>query len=158
MNTDDIMRHHLGNISRQVGHDVSKRYSYIVNQDDLTNAWLQMHNDLGYPLMMDSKYHRAIVYNKQGLEKQIAQMVNDCIIADIKELERMVAEDIGNDIESMLNGLVQSANGTITLGKASSRSGGSATNKFASALAKGLVKGVSKIIDDMTNPKDDRGR
>ena len=25
-------------------------------------------------------------------------------------------------------------------------------------VAKGLVKGVSKIIDDMTNPKDDRRR
>ena len=158
MNYNSALQRHLGNISRQVGHDVSKRYSYIVSQDDLTNAWLQMHNDLGYPLMMDSKYHRAIVYNKQGLEKQIAQMVNDCIIANIKELESMVAEDIGKDIESMLNGLVQAANGTVTLGKTSSRSGGSATNKFASALAKGLVKGVSKIIDDMTNPKDDRRR
>ena len=156
MNTEDIMRHHLGNISRQVGHDVSKRYSYIVNQDDLTNAWLQMHNDLGYPLMMDSKYRRAIVMNKQGLEKKIAEMVNECIIANIKELENMVAEDIGNDIESMLNGLVQSANGAITLGKTSNRSGGSATNRFASALAKGLVKGVGKIIDDITNPKEDR--
>ena len=68
----------------------------------------------------------------------------------------MVAEDIGNDIESMLNGLVQSANGTITLGKTSNRSGGSATYRFASALAKGLVKGVGKIIDDITNPKEDR--
>lgn len=158
MDYNSATQRHLGNISRQVGHDVSKRYSYIVSQDDLTNAWLQMHNDLGYPLMMDSKYHRAIVYNKQGLEKQIAQMVNDCIIANIKELESMVAEDIGKDIESMLNGLVQAANGTVTLGKTSSRSGGSAINRFTSALVKGLVKGVGKIIDDMTNTKDDRRR
>lgn len=158
MDYNSAIQRHLGNISRQVGHDISKRYSYIVSQDDLTNAWLQMHNDLGYPLMMDSKYHRAIVYNKQGLEKQIAQMVNDCIIANIKELESMVAEDIGKDIESMLNGLVQAANGTVTLGKTSSRSGGSAINRFTSALVKGLVKGVGKIIDDMTNPKYDRRR
>ena len=158
MNYQSSMQRHLGNISRQVGHDVSNKYSYIVSQDDLTNAYLQMRNDLGYPLMMDSKYHRAIVYNKQGLEKKIAEMVNGCIIANIKELENMVAEDIGNDIESMLNGLVQSANGTITLGKGSSRSGGSATKRFASALAKGLVKGVENIIDDITNPKDDRRR
>ncbi|MCI6665560.1 MAG: hypothetical protein MSE26_04645 [Lachnospiraceae bacterium] len=158
MDYNSAIQRHLGNISRQVGHDISKRYSYIVSQDDLTNAWLQMHNDLGYPLMMDSKYHRAIVYNKQGLEKQIAQMVNDCIIANIKELESMVAEDIGKDIESMLNGLVKAANGTVTLGKTSSRSGGSAINRFTSALVKGLVKGVGKIIDDMTNPKDDRRR
>ena len=26
-------------------------------------------NELGYPLMMDSKYRRAIVYNKKGLEQ-----------------------------------------------------------------------------------------
>ena len=104
MDYNSALQRHLGNISRQVGHDVSKRYSYIVSQDDLTNAWLQMHNDLGYPLMMDSKYRRAIVMNKQGLEKKIAEMVNECIIANIKELENMVAEDIGNDIESMLNG------------------------------------------------------
>lgn len=150
MDYESAMQRHLGNISRQVGHDVSNRYSYIVSQDDLTNAYLQARNDLGYPLMMDSKYRRAIVYNKKGLEKKIAEMVNDCIIANIKELERMVAEDIGNDIESMLNGLVQTSNGTVTLGKGSSRSG-SGTVRFASALTKGLVKGVGKIIDDMTN-------
>ena len=71
MDYNSALQRHLGNISRQVGHDVSKRYSYIVSQDDLTNAWLQMNNDLGYPLMMDSKYRRAIVMNKQGLEKKI---------------------------------------------------------------------------------------
>lgn len=155
MDYQRVMQTHLGNISRQVGHDVSKRYSYIVNQDDLTNAWLQMHNDLGYPLMVDSKYRRFMIYNKQGLEKQIAQMVNECIIDNIKELESMVAEDFGNDIESMLNGITQVANGTVVLGKAQGKSGNS-TNRFAKALAKGLVKGVEKIIDNTTSPNDNR--
>lgn len=58
------MQHHMRNISRQVGRDVSRRYNYIVTNDELTNAYLKMRNDLGYPLMMDSKYRRAIVYNK----------------------------------------------------------------------------------------------
>lgn len=153
MNYQNAMQNHLGNISRQVGHDVSNRYSYVISEDDLTNAWLQMHNDLGYPLMMDSKYRRAIIYNKQGLERQITQMVNNCIIANMKELERMVIEDIGKDLESMLNGITQAANGTITLGKPQSKSG-NATNRFADALAKGLAKGVGKIIDDMTKIND----
>lgn len=156
MDYQNIMQRHLGNMSRQVGYDVSNKYNYIINQSDLVNSYLQMRNDLKYPLMMDSKYRRAIIYNKQGLEKKITDMVNECIIANIKELEKMIEEDIGNDIESMLNGLVQAANGTVTLGKPNNKSGSSATNRFANALAKGLVKGVGKIIDDMTNPKDDR--
>lgn len=157
MDNQGAMKKHLGNISRQVGHDVSNKYSYIVSQDDLINAYLQMRNDLGYPLMMDSKYRRAIVYNKQGLEKKIAEMVNECIIDNIKELEGMIIEDVGNDIEGMFNGLIQAADGTIRIGKAS-KSGGSAIKRFASVIAKGLVKGVGKIVDDMTNPKDDRRR
>lgn len=158
MNTNEIMQKHLGNLSRLTGHDVSHKYSYIINQDDLTNAYLQMRNDLGYPLMIDSKYRRAIVYNKQGIERKIAEMINECIIANIKELESMMIEDVSKDIENMLNGITQSSHGVITLGKVNNKGCKSATNRFASALAKGLVKGVSKIIDDMTNPKDDRSR
>ena len=37
MDYNSALQRHLGNISRQVGHDVYKRYSYIVSQDDLTN-------------------------------------------------------------------------------------------------------------------------
>ena len=158
MDYQSAMQRHLGNISRQIGHDVSNKYSYIINQDDLTNAYLQMRNDLGYPLMIDSKYRRAIVYNKQGLEKKIGEMINECIIANIKDLEKMVVEDISNDLESMLNGLVQAANGTINLGKISNRSGGSATNKFISALTKGIFKGVNEIMDDMINSENGKKR
>lgn len=64
MNIKEMQKRHLGNISRQVGHDVSKKYSYIVNQDELTNAYFQMREELNYPLMMESRYRRAIVYNK----------------------------------------------------------------------------------------------
>ena len=76
------MQRHMNNLGRLVGHNIgsgANKYQYILNSDDLTNAYLQMRNDLGYPLMVDSKYRRAIVYNKQGLEKRIQQMINDTI-------------------------------------------------------------------------------
>lgn len=148
--TNNYMKHHMNNLGRLVGHDVSNRYSYIVSQNDLVNAYVQMKDELGYPLMMDSKYRRAIVYNKKGLEKQIRQSINDTIINNIHLLERMVVEDI----VAMLNGIVQSANGTIVLGKGGVSK--SATNLFVDAMVKGVVKGVGSIIEDMTNPKDDR--
>lgn len=150
MDYQNIMQRHLGNISRGIGHDVSNRYSYIISQNDLTNAYLQMKNDLGYPLMMDSKYRRAIVYNKEGLEKEISKMIDGCILANIKELEKMIVEDISNDVETMLNGITQAQNGRVLMGKSNSKNA-SFTNIFAKSLAKGLVKGVGKMIDDIVN-------
>ena len=157
MDSNNAMKHHLGNISRQVGHDVTNRYSYIVSNDDLVNAYLKMRHELQYPLMVDSRNRRAIVYNKKGLEKQIQKLINECIVANIKELEKMVVDDILNEISNGLNGLTQTANGKIVIGK-SNKSGSSATSMFASAMAKGLVMGVGKIIDDITNPKYEKNR
>lgn len=152
---NDTMQRHLGNISRQVGHDVSNRYSYIVSSDDLTNAYLQMRDELGYPLMVDSRNRRAIVYNKKGLEKQIENMINECIISNIAMLEKMVVEDVVNNIAMQLNGLTQTASGRIVVGNNAKKS---SVDMFAKALAKGLVMGIGKLIDEITNPKTDRNR
>ena len=157
MDNKTAMKHHLGNISRRVGRDVTNRYNYIVSSDDLTNAYLKMRHELHYPLMMDSKYRRAIIYNKQGLEKKIQDMINECIIANILELDKMIADDIVNEIANGLSGLTQTANGKIVVGNRS-RSNSSMTSMFVKSLAKGLVKGVGKIIDDITNPKYDKNR
>lgn len=151
MDYEAIKKRHLSNLSRQVGHDVSGRYSYIVSQNDLINAYTQMRDELGYPLMMDSRKRRAIVYNKKGLEKQIQEKIINAIMENIQLLDRMIVEDITNQ----LNGLVQTANGTFTLGK-NSGVGKSTTNMFVNAMTKGLVKGVGSIIEDIVNPKDDR--
>ena len=153
MNYNIAMQRHLGNLSRLVGHDVSRKYNYIIDQDDLTNAYLQMRNDLGYPLMMDSKYRRAIVYNKEGLERRITETINDCIMSNIKNIEDMIAEDIGNDIVNMMNGLTQASNGTIILG---SKHSSSVIGKFTNILAKGLVKGIGNVIDDLIYPRDNK--
>ena len=144
------MNKHLGNISRAVGHDVTNKYSYIISSDDLTNAYVKMKDELGYPLMIDSKYRRAIVYNKKGLEKKIRETIDNCIIDNIMLLDRFVVEDI----VAQLNGIMQSANGKIMIGKNNVSS--NAKNLFSNALVKGLVNGVGKIIDDITNIEEER--
>ena len=144
------MNKHLGNISRAVGHDVTNKYSYIISSDDLTNAYVIMKDELGYPLMIDSKYRRAIVYNKKGLEKKIRETIDNCINDNIMLLDRFVVEDI----VAQLNGIMQSANGKIMIGKNNVSS--NAKNLFSNALVKGLVNGVGKIIDDITNIEEER--
>ena len=135
------MDRHIGNLSRAVGHDVSNRYSYIISQNDIYKAYNDMRDELDYPLVMDSKYRRAIVYNKKGLEKKINEVVNNTILNNIQLLDRMVVQDI----VTQLNSIKQTSNGTLAVSNT--------TNSFASmlgsALAKGIVKGVSGIIDDM---------
>ena len=145
------MNKHLGNISRAVGHDVTNKYSYIISSDDLTNAYVKMKDELGYPLMIDSKYRRAIVYNKKGLQKKIENVIDNCIINNISLLDRIVVEDI----VSQLNSITQSANGMLSVGKKNS-SNISAINMFANSMLKGVLKGVDNIIDDIINRKDER--
>ena len=145
----NAMNKHLGNISRAVGHDVTNKYSYIISSDDLTNAYVKMKDELGYPLMIDSKYRRAIVYNKKGLEKKIRETIDNCIIDNIMLLDRMVVEVI----VTQLNGITQSANGKIIMGKTSVSN--NTMNLFSNALVKGLVNGVGKIIDDITDIKEE---
>lgn len=147
----NAMNKHLGNISRAVGHDVTNKYSYVINSNDLTNAYVKMKDELGYPLMIDSKYRRAIVYNKKGLQKKIENVIDNCIINNISLLDRIVVEDI----VSQLNSITQSANGMLSVGKKNS-SNISAINMFANSMLKGVLKGVDNIIDDIINRKDER--
>ena len=147
----NAMNKHLGNISRAVGHDVTNKYSYVINSNDLTNAYVKMKDELGYPLMIDSKYRRAIVYNKKGLQKKIENVIDNCIINNISLLDRIVVEDI----VSQLNSITQSANGMLSVGKKNS-SNISAINMFANSMLKGVLKGVDNIIDDIINQKDER--
>ena len=106
---NNTTKRHLGNISRLVGHDVSNKYSYIISESDLINAWVKMHNDLGYPLMIDSKYRRSIVYNKQGLERQINNMIVECIKEATKDLTDIVVADI----ISQINSITQTTSGKV---------------------------------------------
>ncbi len=148
------IKRHLGNISRSVGHDISShRYSYIISESDLINAWLQMHNDLNYTLLTDSKYHRALVFNKPGLEKYIQENLIKQMEQNFNELSDIVTRDL----EMLLNNLIQTKNGTISITK-SNNSKHDTLNLWASAAAKGIVKGIADIMDDIMNYEDDKRR
>ena len=60
----------------------------------------------------------------------------------------MIVEDVVSSITMSINGIGKGSNGG-TLVK-----NNSATSMFASALAKGLVLSVGKLIDEITNPKE----
>lgn len=154
MGYKSAQQRHMNNLGRLVGHKVGSglsTYQYILNSDDLTNAYLQLHDELGYPLQIESRYRRAIVYNKKGLEKRIQDMINDTIEAAAKNLSDIVVADITNQ----LNNITMAANGKIVVG------GGKSFNlggMIGHALGKGLVDGFFTIIDEITDNDDYRRR
>lgn len=141
---------HFDNLSRVAGRDV-RRYSYVVSGDELTDAYIKMRNELGYPLMMDSKYRRAIVYNKKGLEKKIMDLVQKSIISNINEIEEVIANDVADDIIMQIEGLTQNGNGKLIKSRNSN-----SLNRFAKSLTKALFDGVNYIIDDILYGKDNK--
>lgn len=137
----------MGNISRLAGHDVSVRYSYAIDKNDIAKAFNQMRDELNYPLQVDSRNRRAIVYNKKGLEKKIQKMVDECIIYNVKLMEDMIINDVVNGINSQLNGIIQ-------MGTMNSKSNNSSVKIFSSAVTKGLINGLSGIVNDIINDND----
>ena len=150
-----VIERHISNIKRQVGNDGNGRYSFIVKHNDLIDNYLQMRDELGYPLMIDSRNRRAIVYNKKGLEKKIEQLVNKCITDNMKILENIVTEDIVNNVVNKLSAITLSANGKINI---NNKSKTNMSSMLGSAIGKGLVDGIGKIIDDMTDIESGRKR
>lgn len=152
---NNAMSRHISNMSKlSGGNGENARYNYIINTDDLITELGRMHNDLSYDLAIDSRYKRAIIYNKSGLEKAIYEAVNKCVIDALEEMGRSVANDVVNDIVYQMNGLIQLSNNTIVLGKGSASY--SSLERFAKMLVKGVVKEVGKIIDDTINGEDKR--
>lgn len=142
MNYRNTLKHHMGNIRRASGGKGGSRYEYMISKSDIGNAYMQMRDELGYPLMIDSKNRRAIVYNKKGIEKKIQQLIDDCILSNMKLIENMVTTDIVNEVNKQLNGITQ-------MGKTTTKS--SNVKLFTSAMTKGLINGISGIVDDMMN-------
>lgn len=148
---DEATKNYMNYKNKNSG-SASNRYHYILNESDLTSAWLKFHNDLGYPLMTDSKYRRAIIYNRQGLEKQIEKMIANVIETELKDLADIVVADI----TYQLNNLTQTASGQLV--KPNGLHTSSMGSLIGRALGKGLVNGFSKILDDMTDTDDRRYR
>ena len=137
MSVNTANKRHLGNISRLVGHNVNNKYDYIITGNDLINAWVQMHNDLGYPLKVDSKYRRTIVYNKQGFRKTDPR--NDKAMYR-KKTSKDIVGVIMADIVTEFNNITQTANGQFVTGGKGNKQG--ISSLFTSSLSKGLVNGV----------------
>lgn len=154
MDTKKAMQYHIGNLKRAVGNNSSGKYSYIVNNSELTNAYLQMRSELGYPLMVDSKYRRAIVYNKQGIENKIQELINQSIISNIKLLENIVAEDIVNAVMSQISSMSNAINNGYIMTKNTIKKSGNTLSIFANALAKSIIGGMGRVIDDIINYDD----
>lgn len=146
----DAMNRHMGNMSRLSGGDgMTARYSYAIDTEDMMHQLGRMHEDLLYDLAIDSRYKRAIVYNKKGLEKAIRECVNKCIAEALSELGYSVADNVVNEIVRQLNGIMQLQNGQIVV-KNNGRSN-SDIDRFANMLVKGLVRETGKIIEDMVD-------
>ena len=143
IDTDSAMKSHLGNISRMMGHDVGK-YQYILNSNELLKSYYESKHDLPYPLRKETKRDRYI-YNAEGLQKDIIDIVNNAIKEAEQELANMISDDIVNMVYDKLNGVVGTANAKT---KVTSK----ATSIFASALARGIMNGLTKVYDEMTDP------
>lgn len=153
MESKIITQRHLENLGHLVGHKVNggtSVYQYILSSDDLTNAYLKMRNELGYPLMIDSRYRRAIVYNKKGLENKIQDMINK----NMEKVANTMSDLIFKDITYQLNNIITTKNGEMLIGRGNSSSIG---NILGKTLGKGLVKGFFTILDEITD-KDDYNR
>lgn len=145
----------MNNIAKANGIEAmgNGKYRYIYNSDDLARSFCENRKDLSYPLLKESMRQRYLIANTEGLQKAIAEMCSETIAEASEEMTRLVSDDIVNSVTYQLNNLVQMPNGTFVskgLIKSSKKS------LFADALAKGLVKGVGNVIDDMINPKDNK--
>lgn len=150
---ENVMKRHLNNISRQVGHPVT-RYEYILSQNDLTNAWVQAHADLGYPLKKESYRDRYLIYNKKGLEAEINKIITALIVDNEKILINLIREDTTETVQDILNN-INVINNQLVVNKTSSHRA-SFSNKVAIALGKAIVQASKKIVETITN--SDNGR
>ncbi len=146
IDTNNAMQQHIGNLHRAVGTDGSGKYSYILSSDELLKSYYDSKKDLPYALRKETKRDRYIC-NADGLQKDLLDLCNAAIQNASKEMSDIVSDDIVNAVYAKINGAVSAAGvkGTTT-------NNSKAASMFGRALAKGLVGGLSKIIDDITNP------
>lgn len=140
---NEYMKHHLGNLSRQVGHDVSNRYSYILSQDELLNAYFQQRQDLQYALRKEIKRDRFIL-NSRGLEKELNRILEEAITEAANQMLIWLSEDANNVLQSVLDGI---PSGTLKLSPS--------THRFIKMLTTQAVNETMNIINEITNPNDD---
>lgn len=119
-------------------------YTYHMDPVEIYKDIVKMRQDLSYDLNIDSRYKRAIIYNKSGLEKELTEMVSRVIGENLETLGDLVVDDI----TAQLNSLTTDAHGQFVKSKSYSSHLGSIIGK---ALGKSLVKGFNKFLDDITD-------
>jgi len=138
-NINSAMQGHIGNLQRAVGNDGSYgKYSYIISSNELLKSFYNSKKDLSYPLRKEVKRDRYI-YNADGLQKDLVNLVNDVL----QDVEKPFANMIASDIIAAVNTSVgaAAAKGTSSSSKAAAL--------FSKAFAKGIFGGLTKIIDSM---------
>jgi hypothetical protein len=68
------------------------------------------------------------------------KVVDECILSEINQLEKIIANDIVDLITYQINGIPHFDSGSVK---------SSAMKKFAGAFALGLTNGLINIVDDM---------
>lgn len=136
---------HLGNLSRLVGHPVT-RYEYMLSGEDIMNAWAKAHADLGYPLKKESARDRFLIYNSKGLEKEVNKIITELIINSEKILVEMLRED-ATEVMQELADSINVVNNQVVIKKPSNQSSfGSKVGKY---LGKAIAQATKKIMNEM---------
>lgn len=147
MNHQFAMNNHLGNLSKLAGHPVTK-YEYILSQNELTNAWVKAHADLGYPLLKESARDRYLITNKAGLEKKVNEVIAELIVNSKKILVDMLNQDATCTVQDVLNG-IDIKNNKFVVGVTATHTD-SYASKMAKFLGKAIGQAAGKIVDIMT--------
>ena len=152
MNNQIYKDHHIGNLSRLVGHPVT-RYEYMLSQDELVDAWVKAHAELGYPLKKQSYRDRYLIYNKQGLEKEIEKIITELIINSEKILVEMLREDATQVMQELADS-INVVNNQVVINKPSNQS--SFGSKVGRYLGKAIAQATKKIVKELTKDNNNR--
>ena len=120
------------------------KYEYILSGNELYKQFAEARAE-AYALRKEIKRNRYI-YNAEGMQSDIEKIVIGAIINTVEEMEKVVCDDISSMLEEEINGIIQSGNSTIVLGKTKKHS--NVNIKLARLLAKEIVKGIANVIED----------
>ena len=130
----------------QTQNNGTNKYSLIADYDDLTAAWVQFHNNLGYPLKKESYRDRYLIYNKQGLEQEIEKTISTALEEAASKIMDEVAAGAINEITAALQPLSANKGFSINLIRNNQRT--SKLTNMINEIARNTAKGVIKITEN----------
>ena len=135
------MNNHLNNLKRLNGGKGVTRYEYITSTDELYRNFIESKQDLNYALRKEVKRDRYVM-NKEGLERQIKEDINETLMQEIDQLDSLVAADVTNKIYGMLGSGSVGANSSFAA-------------NIGKTLGKALAKGTFTLLDEITKYDND---